>query len=302
MKRAISDFHLISLILPFVLMTVVQGCISQPEAGFITAAVDELEETVPFPPTLKELQAYKSSIAFLPVQYSEGLTRYHRILSHAFVMSVLEEFGDLEVMEDIFVLKTLQRTEYRDLKQLIEEEKYRRFEKPLVDRVIKFGKRIGVRYISLMIVQTSPVKVSLNDWSTYITFRIMRVEDPPDSSYMNHEFTFVFSESNSLWEYMGTEIRGKFPLSGFILETRGNQGYARINLGRGNRIALEQDCKIFRRIRKEVMDSSKKASQVTDFDLLGKMKIFNVQQDFSWARVEPDARVKILKGDAVRCY
>ena len=45
--------------------------------------------------------------------------------------------------------------------------------------------------------------VSSNDWSTYIIFRIMRIEDPPDSSYMNHEFTFVFSDSNSLWEDLG---------------------------------------------------------------------------------------------------
>ena len=302
MKFPIRSFHYIWFIFPFVLNSVFQGCVSQPNPGFVTAAVDELEKTVPNPPSLKELSSHKSSIAFLPVQYSEGLTRYHRILSHTFVMSVLEEFGDLEVLEDTRVQKTLQLTEYSQLKQLIEEEKYRRYEKPLVDGVIKIGKEIGVRYIVLMTVQTSPIKVSPNDWSTYITSRIMRVEDPPDSNYMNHEFTFVFSESNSLWEDMGAQIRGKFPLSGFILETRGNRVYARISLGRRNRITFEQDCKIFRRIRKEVQEISKKTPQVTDFDLLGKMKIFNVQQDFSWGHVENDARKKILKGDAVRCY
>ena len=130
----------------------------------------------------------------------------------------------------------------------------------------------------------------------------MRVEDPPDSSYMNHEFTFIFSESNSLWEELGGQIRGKFPLGGFILESRGGRSYARISIGRRNRVEMDQHCKIFRRIRKESQDFENNLIQVTDFDLLGKMQIFNIQEDFSWGRVEPEARKKILKGDAVRCY
>jgi len=172
----------------------------------------------------------------------------------------------------------------------------------LIDAVIRLGKHLGVRYMGVMNVQTSPVNVAPNDWSTYITFRIMRVEDPPDSSYMTHEFTFIFSESNSLWEDIGTQIRGKFPLSGFVLETRANRSYARINLGRGNRIKSEQECKIFRRLRKESKDLKDKNVLVTDFDLLGRMTIFNVQQDFAWGRVAQESREKILKGDAVRCY
>ena len=284
------------------LLFVLSGCPSGPDMEFVSAGVDEMLETVPVPPTLKELHAQKSNIAFLPIQYSEGLTRYHRVLSHAFVMSVLEEYGDLEIIGEVFVQNNLERTEFRELKILIEEEKFRRYDQPLVDGVIRLGKTLGVSYIGLMSVQTSPVRVSSNDWSTYITFRIMRVEDPPDRSYMNHEFTFIFSESNSLWEDLGTQIRGKFPLSGFILESRGGRSYARISLGRRNRVEMEQQCKIFRRIRKESQDSQKNTLQVTDYDLLGKMQIFNIQEDFSWGRVETEARKKILKGDAVRCY
>jgi len=52
----------------------------------------------------------------------------------------------------------------------------------------------------------------------------------------------------------------------------------------------------------ESQDSQKNTLQVTDYDLLGKMQIFNIQEDFSWGRVETEARKKILKGDAVRCY
>ena len=216
-------------------------------------------------------------------------------------MSVLEEFGDLEIMEEVLVQNNLERTEFQELEQLI-EEKFNRYDQPLVDGVIRLGKNLGVSYIGLMSVQTSPVRVSSNDWSTYITFQIMRIEDPPDSSYMNHEFTFVFSDSNSLWEDLGEQIRGKFPLSGFILESRGGRSFARISLGRRNRVELNQQCKIFRRIRKEKKDSQNKLLQVTDFDLLGKMNIFNIQEDFSWGRVDVKGRKKIMKGDAVRCY
>ena len=284
------------------LALVLQNCFSQPELEFVSAAVDEIEENVPVPPTLEELRMQKSFISFLPIQYSQGLTRYHRVLSHAFVMSLLEEFGDLVVTDDALVEKALMRMEFLDLKQLIEDEQFRRYDKPLIDSVIRMGKHIGVSYIGVMNVQTSPVIVSTNDWSTYITFRIMRVVDPPDSSYMTHEFTFIFSESNSLWEEIGAQIRGKFPLSGFIPETRANRSYARINLGRGNRINTDQGCKIFRRLRKESQDPQNKTVLITDFDMIGNLKIFNVQQDFAWGRVAKESREKILKGDAVRCY
>ena len=94
----------------------------------------------------------------------------------------------------------------------------------------------------------------------------------------------------------------EFPLGGFILESRGGRSYVRISIGRRNRVEMDQHCKIFRRIRKESQDSENNLIQVTDFDLLGKMQIFNIQEDFSWGRVETEARKKILKGDAVRCY
>ena len=274
---------------------------AQPDLGFVNIPEDEPGESIPSPPTLEELHAQKSYIAFLPVQYAPALTRYHRTLSNAFVLSVLEEYGNLEVIENSRVKGAMNRTEFRKLTKLIEEEQFRRFEKPLIDEAIQLGKQLGVRYIGLMRVQTSPVKVSSNDWSTYISFRIYRVEDPVRIE-MNHEFAFVFSESNSLWEELGTQVRGQFPLSGFILETRGNREYVRINLGRANRVYLNQVCKVFRRIRKTQQKDGTRKRITTEFDLLGKLAVVNVQQDFAWGRVEPEFRGKISKGDAIRCY
>ena len=88
---------------------------------FVSAGVDENLEEVPVPPSMKELLSNKSNIAF-SIQYSEGLTRYHRVLSNAFVMSVLEEYGDLEVIDEVYVQNHLERTEFRELKRMVEEE------------------------------------------------------------------------------------------------------------------------------------------------------------------------------------
>ena len=55
------------------LLFVVSGCPSGPDMEFVSAGVDEMQETVPVPPTLKELHAQKSNIAFLPIQYSDVL-------------------------------------------------------------------------------------------------------------------------------------------------------------------------------------------------------------------------------------
>ena len=79
------------LLIVLVLLLGLSGCPSGPDMEFVSAGVDENLEEVPVPPTMKELLSNKSNIAFLPIQYSEGLTRYHRVLSNAFVMSVLEE-------------------------------------------------------------------------------------------------------------------------------------------------------------------------------------------------------------------
>ena len=127
-----------------VLLLGLSGCPSGPDMEFVSAGVDENLEEVPVPPTMKELLSNKSNIAFLPIQYSEGLTRYHRILSNAFVMSDLEEYGDLEVIDEVHIQNHLERTEFRELKRMVEEEKFRRYEQPLVERVIRFGKSLGV--------------------------------------------------------------------------------------------------------------------------------------------------------------
>ena len=119
---------------------------------------------------------------------------------------------------------------------------------------------------------------------------------------MNHEFTFVFSESNNLWEELGGLVRGRFPLGGFIIESRANRAYVRINLGRLNRVSVEQDCKIFRRVLKKNKGSNGKFISSIEFDRIGQLTLFRVQEDFSWGKVPSNFRGTILKGDAVRCY
>ena len=152
-----------------------------------------------------------------------------------------------------------------------------------------------------MRVQPSPEKVDANDWSTYIRFRIIRVEDPVKNE-LNHEFTFIFSESNDIWEELGSLVRGRFPLSGFIIESRAKRAYVRINIGRKNRIKDEQECKIFRRIRKNIKGSNGHRIFSIEFDKIGLLQLFRVQEDFSWGKVPSKFREVIRQGDAVRCY
>ena len=129
----------------------------------------------------------------------------------------------------------------------------------------------------------------------------MRVEDPVKNE-LNHEFTFIFSESNDIWEELGSLVRGRFPLSGFIIESRANRAYVRINIGRKNRIKDEQECKIFRRVRKIIKGSNGRIISSYGVNRKGQLQLFRVQEDFSWGKVPSNFRGTILKGDAVRCY
>ena len=133
---------------------------------------------------------------------------------------------------------------------------------------------------------------------SYIRFMIIRVEEPVKTE-MTHEFTFIFSESNDLWEELGSLIRGRFPLGGYIIESRANSAYVSINLGRRNRVFIDQECKIFRRVKKL---GNPKENLIIEYDIVGKLTLFRVQEDFSWGRVPENYRDSILIGDAVRCY
>ena len=97
-------------------------------------------------------------------------------------------------------------------------------------------------------------------------------------------------------------MRGRFPLSGFIIESRANRAYVRINIGRKNRIKDEQECKIFRRIRKNIKGSNGRRISSIEFDKIGLLQLFRVQEDFSWGKIPSKFREVIRQGDAVRCY
>ncbi|MBC8257618.1 MAG: hypothetical protein H8E38_01240 [SAR324 cluster bacterium] len=281
------------------LFLLLSGC-QEKRVSLMNAPLDSGAD-VPIPPTQKELLTSKSFVAFIPVQFSENLSRYHKALSVSFVQSVLEEHGDLAIIDNLRVERALNRSEFSQLRSSLQQSKLRQFEDTLIKQTIELGKWLRVRYIVLMRVQPSPEKVSANDWSTFIRFRIYRVEDPVKNE-MNHEFTFVFSQSNDLWEELGSLVRGRFPLGGFIIESRANRAYVRINLGRRNRIAVDQECKIFRRVRTKKKGTNGSVISSIEFNRIGQLKLFRVQDDFSWGKVPSNFRGAILKGDAVRCY
>jgi len=285
--------------LGFVFLLFVNGCGPKP-IPLMNAPLD-LGLEAPIKPTPLELRTSKSSVAFVPVQFSENLSRYHKALSVSFVQSVLEEHGDLKIIDDVRVVRALNSSQFTPLRTSLEKNKLRRIDDELIQQTIELGKWLRVRYIVLMSVQVSPKKVSSTEWSTYISYRIYRVENPVKNE-MNHEFTYVFSESSDLWEEIGGLVRGRFPLGGFIVESRANRLYVRVNLGRRNRIAEDQVCKIFRRVKKEQKGTNGKPITSIEFDRIGKVTLFRVQEDFSWGVVPSNFRNAILNGDAVRCY
>ncbi|MBS1255737.1 MAG: hypothetical protein MAG581_01546 [Deltaproteobacteria bacterium] len=275
------------------------GC-QEKQIMLMNAPLDSGDK-VPIPPKEEELLTSKSFVAFIPVQFAENLSRYHKALSVSFVQSVLEEHGDLKIIDDVRVNRALNRSEFAKLNDALKRSNLRRFEDDLVKQTVELGKWLRVRYIVLMRVQHSPEKVDSNDWSTYIRFRIIRVEDPVKNE-LNHEFTFVFSKSNEIWEELGSLVRGRFPLSGFIIESRAKRAYVRINIGRRNRIKDDQVCKIFRRVRRNIKGSNGNIISSIEFDRIGQLKLFRVQEDFSWGKVPSNYRGVIRQGDAVRCY
>ena len=70
----------------FLLLLSAAGC-GQKRIMLMNAPLDTGDK-VPLPPTDEELLTSKSFVAFLPVQYAETLSRYHKALSVNFVQSV----------------------------------------------------------------------------------------------------------------------------------------------------------------------------------------------------------------------
>ena len=76
----------------------------------------------------------------------------------------------------------------------------------------------------------------------------------------------------------------------------------RINIGRKNRIKDEQECKIFRRDPKKIRSTNGRNISSYEVNKIGELKLFRVQEDFSWGKVPSKFREYIRQGDAVRCY
>ena len=97
----------------FLLLLSAAGC-QQKQIMLMNAPLDT-GDNVPYPPSEEELLTSKSFVAFIPVQYAENLSRYHKALSVSFVQSVLEEHGDLKIIDDVRVCLLYTSPSPRDL-------------------------------------------------------------------------------------------------------------------------------------------------------------------------------------------
>ena len=97
----------------FLLLLSAAGC-GKKQIMLMNAPLDTGDK-VDYPPSEEELSTPKSFVAFLPVQFAENLSRYHKALSVSFVQSVLEEYGDLKIIDDIRVNRALNRSEFAKL-------------------------------------------------------------------------------------------------------------------------------------------------------------------------------------------
>ena len=122
----------------FALLLFTVGCGSKP-IMLMNAPLDNGED-VPIPPTREELLTSKSFIAFVPAQFSENLSRYQKVLSMSFVQSVLEEHGDLKIIDEVRVKSALNRSEFAKLSASLKQSKLRSFEDDLVKQTIELGK------------------------------------------------------------------------------------------------------------------------------------------------------------------
>ena len=119
----------------FLMLLLVAGC-GQKQIMLMNAPLDTGDK-VPLPPTDEELLTSKSFVAFIPVQYAENLSRYHKALSVSFVQSVLEEYGDLKIIDDIRVSRALDRSEFTKLNADLQRSKLRRIEDEMVKQTVE---------------------------------------------------------------------------------------------------------------------------------------------------------------------
>lgn len=262
------------------------GC--QKKINFLAAGVyPEDEKESPFPPKAEELRPTKYAIAFVPIEPNPHLTRHHLTLSRSFIQSILEESGNLRIIEDYRVDNALKFTEFKD------------FDVTSMEDVIKLGEFLKVKYIAVLRVQESPLQVDEDDWATYINVRISQLS--PTKVALDESFNYVFSKSIKIKREFRTKVEAAFPLRGFILETRNRHAYARISLGRNHSIRPERVFQVYRRIIEvqEFSDGSTKTSESYS-KLLGEIEISEVAENESWGIVKKqEDRSKILKGDAV---
>ena len=266
-------------------LLVVGGCQKQPQYNFRTATQSELDlkqsETYP---TVED-QAQSPYIAFAPTEFVGRLSRYHKTLSESFVLSVLEEYSDLKVIED------------QRVRGILEFQEFQGFNRNSQKDLLRLGERLQAEYVGLLRVTPSPVRASPEDWSTYIGLQVYRVNPP--KLMLRDEFTFVFSESAQLLRTLRTKIQKTLPMEGYILETYNDRAFAVVNLGRDRNITPGRRCKVFRRKHREWAKPDGTKITETSYEEVGELQIVEVLDFTSWAVVPPEFREKILSGDRV---
>ena len=261
------------------------GCQKKPQYNFRTATQSELDlKQSDTYPTVED-QARSPYIAFASTEFIGRLSRYHKTLSESFVLSALEEYSDLKVIED------------QRVRGVLEFQEFQGFNRNSQQDLLRLGKRLQAEYVGLLRVTPSPVRASPNDWSTYIGLQVYRINPP--KLMLRDEFTFVFSESAQQLRGLRTNIQKTLPMEGFILETYNDRAFAVVNLGRDRNITSGRRCKVYRRKRRERIETDGTKITETNYEEVGQLQIVEVLDFTSWAVVSPEFRGKILSGDLV---
>lgn len=284
------------------------GCSSAPKIGesILQQEADYLRSET-YPTDEEILRPQRESIAFLPVQYIGELSRYHKALSTAFVQSLLEDYGNLQIVREQRVQEALSLSEF----QSFDSECRLQLNETCSATALEVGRYLRTHYVALMRVTPFREQEALESWSVLVTLKVYRV-DPEGARQLrnplllDHE-SFVderwFLSSETLMEHrteFGELIRKAFPRKGFILETRENRTYALINLGAevGPRqgVAPGTTLNIYRRSRRA---SASGGTEIT-FDLVGQMQLVEILPKNAWGLVEESVREQILSGDVVQ--
>ncbi len=294
--------NLIQALWGLALLLLVGGCQGTPMIGANTPQEDlDQERSATYPSDEEIYRPASETIAFLPVQQVGKLSRYHRAVSVAFVQSTLEEFSGFQILADQRVLETLSLSQFRS----VPESCRLQASEPCIEAALGVGRYLKADYIALMRLTPSPVREAENDWSTYVTLKIHRVdpEATPQlrpTKRLDEELTFVSSQAVPLRQEFGQRIRKAFPIQGFILETRGGRAYALINLGEEHHdkgIVPGATLSIYRRSYRATAESG--PTQVA-FDRVGHLSLVNVLPQTAWGIVPEEFRDAIRSGDVVQ--